>query len=125
MYESNCSLLSESAVQEPQSEESDFEENNIKIAVMFLDLETAGFGMNADILQLAAKFGKKSFATYVKLVYPIPPQATAIHELTNCCGDLMQNGVMSYRQFQLELFFPNFQTGYKNLRRNVALLHTI
>jgi len=63
MYEGNCSLLFESAVQE-QSEESDSEENNTEIVVVFLDLETAGFGMNADILQLTAKFGKKSFATY-------------------------------------------------------------
>jgi len=53
------------------------------------------FGMNADILQMAAKFGNR-LLTYVKPVHSIPLQAAAckLHGLTNCCGDLMYRGVI-------------------------------
>lgn len=88
-YQSNVDLLNELA----EEDKSDLEEeDNNDIAIVLLDLETSCFEMNCDILQIAAKYGKKSFNIYVNPVQDISFSASQANGLTSCYGELMYNG---------------------------------
>lgn len=93
-YESNCSLLSEPAIQaEEQVTCPDFVNDENENPVVLFDLETSGLDKNCDILQVAAKYGNKKFNVYVKPTKEISANATAANGLINCQGDLLYRGV--------------------------------
>ncbi|XP_011171636.3 uncharacterized protein LOC105204279 [Solenopsis invicta] len=88
-YQSNVDLLNKLAEEDKTDLE---EEDNNDIAIVLLDLETSGFEMNCDILQIAAKYGKNSFDIYVNPVQDISVSASQANDLTSCYGELMYNG---------------------------------
>ncbi|XP_032683875.1 uncharacterized protein LOC116850084 [Odontomachus brunneus] len=92
-YQSNCSLLSEPAVEFEKHYEMDVtEEDNDENAIILLDLETSGFKMNCDILQIGAKYNKNSFSIYVNPVRDISENATRVNGFTSNYGELLYHG---------------------------------
>ncbi|KMQ83825.1 dna polymerase iii -type-like protein, partial [Lasius niger] len=59
--------------------------------VVFLDLETSDLNKDCEILQIAAKYGEFTFATYIDSKQPIPPIVTKINGLES------KNGLLTYR----------------------------
>lgn len=59
--------------------------------VVLFDLETSGLNKDCEILQIAAKCGESTFATYIDLKQPIPAIVTKINGLAN------EHGVLTYR----------------------------
>lgn len=62
--------------------------------IVFLDLETSGLSKDCDILQIAAKCGRSTFATYIHPKKQISAAATEANGLTNCHDLLMLHGVI-------------------------------
>lgn len=58
MYQSNCGLLTQSAV--PIKEKNNEHDNKSDIPIILFDLETSSLKRDCDILQIAAKYGKKN-----------------------------------------------------------------
>jgi hypothetical protein len=71
-------------------DESNLEDDVGDILIELLDVGTSGFEVNCDILQIAAKCGKTTFATYVN---PGRPVSATANGLVNCNGDLVYCGV--------------------------------
>lgn len=93
-YESNCSLLSEPAIEtEKQVTCPDFINDSDENPVVLFDLETSGLDKNCDILQIAAKYGNKQFNVYINPTKQISTNATAANGLINCQGNLMYHGL--------------------------------
>lgn len=88
-YENNCSLFTETA---ENNHETDFEFHDNETPIILFDLETSGFERNCDILQIAAKYGEKTFSTYVNPTKQISAAVTAANGLVNCQGILMLHG---------------------------------
>lgn len=64
----------------------------MEIAIVLVDLETSGFEINCDILQIGAKCGTKSFDIYINPIKDISVSASQANNLTSCYGDLLYNG---------------------------------
>lgn len=62
--------------------------------IVLLDLETSGLSKDCDILQIAAKCSKSTFATYINPKKLISAAATEANGLTNCQGVLMYHGLI-------------------------------
>lgn len=94
IYKSNCALLTEPAVEFEKNDESNIEEeeDNDSNIIVLLDLETSGFEINCNILQIGAKCGKKSFLIYINPVRDISENASRANGLTNSYGELMYHG---------------------------------
>jgi hypothetical protein len=92
-YKSNCVFLTKPAVSiDEDDDESNLEEDICEIPIV-LDLETYDFEAYCDILQIAAKCGKTTFATHVIPSRQVLARAAAASGLTNCNGDLVYRGV--------------------------------
>ena len=63
-----------------------------KEPVVFLDLETTGLGQDADICQLSAVCGNKSFDIYTMPIKPISSGASAVTGLTVKNNKMYHNG---------------------------------
>jgi hypothetical protein len=93
-YESNPTFLIEPAVPTDENDdESNLEGDVGDIPIDLLYLGTSGFEANCDILQIAAKCGETTFATYVNPSRQVSATATAANGLMNCNGDLVHHGV--------------------------------
>lgn len=62
--------------------------------LVFFDLETSGLKKTADILQIAAKCGDRSFTVYINPTQSIDESASEVTGLKNIAGTLFHNGNM-------------------------------
>lgn len=94
-YEINCTLLTTPAVQNQQNENDNVINNSDveKDSIILVDLETSGFGLNNEILQIAAKCGSSRFATYIHPTQQISAAATKANGLRTYCGTLIYYGI--------------------------------
>lgn len=60
--------------------------------VVFLDIETSGFYMGSDILQISAKCGERKFNAYVSPTHYISEKSTEVHGITKSGDDVMVHG---------------------------------
>ena len=89
MYETGSDMLAESLPQEiPTAPQKSLRSN---ITEVFFDLETTGQAKTADITQIAAKCGDKSFSLYVIPSKPITKEASLI------TGISLMNGLIYHR----------------------------
>ncbi|XP_017888613.1 uncharacterized protein LOC108630062 [Ceratina calcarata] len=99
-YESNIGLFkAPSAITTDTSTTSSELEDRIKnqaqhsIAIVFFDIETSGFSMTDDILQVAMKYNNTVFNKYANSTKRINAKASVIHGLSNEGSDLYFRGV--------------------------------
>lgn len=62
------------------------------IAIVFYDIETGGFDLNHDILQICMSTANYVFNTYLTPTQPIHPKASEVHKLTKVGKFLFKNG---------------------------------
>ncbi|XP_034948881.1 uncharacterized protein [Chelonus insularis] len=95
-YQSHIDLLTTSCVEvKPNSNLSQTFTSNLlqlsldinfsheSLAIVFFDLETSGFQLDCDVLQIAVKCGNASFQKYITPTQVIPSRASNVHGLTN------------------------------------------
>lgn len=90
-YESNIGLLAEprSSVIENSVEIEKFYLDELQPnAIIFFDIETGGFKLTDDILQIGCKYKNSEFNKYIKPSKPINSRASTVHGLTNEGADL-------------------------------------
>ena len=119
-YKSNVDLLNELA----EEDQSDVEEEESEVAIVLVDLETSGFEINCDILQIGAKYGKKSFDIYVNPIKDISVSASQANNLTSCYGDLMYNG-REVQSVPIRAALASFHQWLASLGKNAVSPHTI
>lgn len=96
------------------------EEDVDEIPIVLLDLETSGFEANDDTLQIAAKCGRSTFATYVNPSRQVSVRVTAANGLVNY-NDLVYHGV---KAVPVRLALVSF-IEWLGLFKNSALLYII
>ncbi|XP_071578827.1 uncharacterized protein [Temnothorax nylanderi] len=112
-YQTNCTLLDapntemNNNVIDHTNFDLEFDDEQYQ-SIVFLDLETSGLSKDCDILQIAAKCGKLTFATYINPKKPISAAATEANGLTNCQGVLMYYG-LTVDSVPLRLAISNLQ----------------
>ena len=119
MYQSNMGLLNTVCIEKNLSAEiCNF--NYAEFVIVYFDLETSGFGMNADILQVAAKSGSSSFSVYINPTKKIDQKASEANGLTNVDGNLLLNNVRVDSKPSL-VAFHDFYTFLKSLNKKSIL----
>ncbi|XP_066601163.1 uncharacterized protein [Prorops nasuta] len=99
-YERNMGLL---APQEPNKNNFDplhaiafkwtiADALNHTVGIVIFDLETSGFQMTCDLLQIAAKYGNTKFNEYIKPGKTIRPQVTEVNGLSSIGNQLYYRG---------------------------------
>lgn len=112
-YQTNCTLLDAPNTEmnnniidhtnsDPEIDDEQYQ------SIVLLDLETSGLSKDCDILQIAAKCGKSTFATYINPKKHISAAAIEAHGLTNCQGVLMYHG-LTVDSVPLRLAMSNLQ----------------
>ncbi|KAK0086355.1 hypothetical protein PV326_005581 [Microctonus aethiopoides] len=63
-------------------------DENTDSIILYFDLETSGFNIDADIFQIAVKYESYSFSSYINLTRKIPEKVSEVHGLTFMNGQL-------------------------------------
>lgn len=115
-------ILSESLASENflLSSTPPIETNQSTYQLVYIDLETSGFGQT-EILQIAMKQDDKTFDMYVTPTRPIHHKATEVNGLTTEAGELYKHGV-KVDSFPLEFVMVCMLKFLKEIGNNCVLV---